>query len=319
MGAWGTKLYEDDTACDLRDAFRELVRLPESPAELRRRAARRFGMGDDPKGEEETGFWLALADQFHRYGLEDAELFDLARDIIVSGADLAANRALGMDEGDLKKREKVLAGLLESWASPHPKPRTRKTIKGPDAYCFEVGDCYRYPTQGHSGLPYTSWEFDRKNPYAFFSPDGWGAFVVFDRWRYDDYYARYLIAVLYLEAPADSPPTLETCRAAPIDGYIMDHWDLHYEMVGSCYLKSPKRELKLLQADHLGQLPVDAAALRATAETLKQNIHGHESGDNQLGGLLSVRAQPRSAIELGDDGTRHEPCRHMPLAKFLRP
>lgn len=312
MGAWGPKLYQDDTACDLRDTFRELVKLPEPPAKLRGRAAKRFGMGDDPKGEEETDFWLALADQFHRYGLEDAELFGLARDIIVSGADLAVKRALDMDESDLKKREKVLAGLLESWVSPHPKPKQRKTIKGPEAYFFEPGDCYIYPTEGHAALPCTAWRFDRKNPYANFSPDGWGAFVVFERWRYDDYYARYLIAVLYLEAGPDSPPTLEGCRTALIDGYIMDHWDLHYEMVASCYLKAPKRELGLMQAQHTGQLPVDPAALRAGAETLKQNIHGHESGQMQLGGILSIRSPG-----MGDETTRHEPCPHMQLARFL--
>lgn len=313
MGAWGTSLYSDDTSCDVRDTFKDLVKLPVSEAELRERMIKRFEMGDNPYDEGEVDFWLALADQFYRYGLDDDKVFDTARKIITSGADLAVKRELEMSESDLAKRAKVLEALLETWSKPHPKPRKRKTIKGPEDYVFEVGDCFVYPTESHASIPTTRWNFDPKTVDQTFRPDGWGAFVVFDRWRYDDYYARYMIAVLYFENSFAQKPTLGDCREALIDGYFMDHWDLHYEIIASTYLRSPKRALRLLRAEPIGRFDVDYEALRGESEMLKRDMQGGEQGDMQLGGILALRSESY----LGG-ASRYEPCPHLPVGRFIR-
>ena len=309
MGSWGTGLYSDDTACDVRDTFREVVKLPLDGPALGQRMAARFGMGDDPMAEEEVDLWLALADQMHLYALEAPEVMATARRIIETGADLAAKRELGMDDGDLAKRERALKDLLEKWSAPHPKPRRRKTIKGPEPFAFERGDCYAYPTMRGWALPYGHWDFDAKTADETFRPDGWGAFVVLDRWMYEDYYARYLIAVTYLEAT--NRPTLDEFRAAPVDGAIIPGQDLHLETIASCYMKNPKRELKLLRAESIGRLEVDLTKLREDALVLRRQIHGAPQGDNQLGNILSLRKRDGML-----DDTRHLPCPHMIIGDY---
>ena len=87
MGAWGHKLYDSDVARDVRDAFEDLARLPLDPAALVARALASHPGADDPDDEDHTAFWLALADQFHRYGIAHAPLFERANAIVDSGHD----------------------------------------------------------------------------------------------------------------------------------------------------------------------------------------------------------------------------------------
>ena len=309
MGTWGTGLYSSDTACDVRDTFRDLVKLPLGAAELRDAMVAQFGMGNDPLSESETDFWLALADQFHAYGLDDTFLARRAREIIETGADLAGKRDLGMEPPDIKQRSRVLDELLAKWARPHPKPRKRVTIAGPEEFALEVGDCLAYPAMDHYAMPYTRSDFDPKSTSTNFIPNGWGAFVVLDRWHYRGFRARYLIAVVYLEN--DVCPSVEDVGSAPIDGFKMQEQDMHLETVASCYMKNPRRELKLLNARKIGTIKVDLARLREATNALVHQVHGSERGDMQLGGLLSLR-KPDPWVS----GSRDMPCMHLRLADF---
>ena len=60
MGAWGTALFSDDTACDVRDSYIDLVGDGLSGPEATKGLLREWSASlNDP--DESPVFWLALA------------------------------------------------------------------------------------------------------------------------------------------------------------------------------------------------------------------------------------------------------------------
>jgi hypothetical protein len=95
MGVWGTGIFANDTAADLKDQFEDVVRLPITTDELIRIVT----------GEEDgDDFHLALADLFHTYGIDAPAVREKAIELISSGDDLKNKRELGMTEPDLRRR-----------------------------------------------------------------------------------------------------------------------------------------------------------------------------------------------------------------------
>jgi hypothetical protein len=107
MSAWGTGLYSGDVSADVQGLFAELVRLPYDAGRLIEIAAATFE-ASRPGDDSYSAFWLAAADQLYTYGLKHAPTFELANDLIRSGADLKVMRGLGMSEKDLTRRATVL-------------------------------------------------------------------------------------------------------------------------------------------------------------------------------------------------------------------
>src|SRR5215469_10167451 len=71
MGAWGTAVFSDDTACDVRDNYVDLIGDGLSGVEATKKLLREWaGSLDDP--DEGPVFWLALAaTQWKNGRLED--------------------------------------------------------------------------------------------------------------------------------------------------------------------------------------------------------------------------------------------------------
>ena len=60
MGAWGTALFSDDTACDVRDSYLDLVGNGPTGPEATKTLLREWSASlSDP--DESPVFWLALA------------------------------------------------------------------------------------------------------------------------------------------------------------------------------------------------------------------------------------------------------------------
>ena len=134
MGTWGTALFSDDLAADLRGEFRDLLGegLTTEVAINRLKKEYKSSLRDP---DEESVFWLALADTGWRLGRLDENVLQNALRVIDSGQDLARWK----DAADRRKREQVLAKLrtkLQS-APPSPKP-VAKTIKSANEW--QIGE-----------------------------------------------------------------------------------------------------------------------------------------------------------------------------------
>ena len=67
MGTWGTGLYADDFALDLRNDIAAISRLPISGTEILNLLLSAYDeMANDPANDEHSRFWLVVADQFRK-------------------------------------------------------------------------------------------------------------------------------------------------------------------------------------------------------------------------------------------------------------
>jgi len=89
MGTWGTGLFSSDTACDIRDSYRERIEDGVEDAEATRLTVEEFrSYLDDP--EEGPALLLALAVTQSKIGRLDPAIRDRALAALDTGADLAA-------------------------------------------------------------------------------------------------------------------------------------------------------------------------------------------------------------------------------------
>jgi hypothetical protein len=126
MGAWGTGLFSDDTACDIRDSYKEHLGNGLSGPEATSRVLLEFKSSlADP--DEFSIVWLALAAAQWNTGRLEPETLEQALRVIDSGTDLTRWSANPVDR---KKRRAVLEKLKSQLQSPQPpEKRVRKEHK----------------------------------------------------------------------------------------------------------------------------------------------------------------------------------------------
>ena len=117
MGAWGAGLFQDDTACDVRDGFRDLIAEGHGPEAATAELERQWGAPRmDP--DHEPVFWLALAAAQFRSGRLLPHVRDRALAIIDAGED--SDRFL--TAASRSAREAALARVREQLLGPQRKP-----------------------------------------------------------------------------------------------------------------------------------------------------------------------------------------------------
>ena len=140
MGAWGTAIFSDDTAADVRDAFTDFVAKGLSPTEATSRLLRESAdlLADE---DDAVVFWLALAATQWKLGRLLDDVRDRAVAIIDSGDDL--RRWEDSSRSAINQRKKHLAKLREQVLSPQAKPKKRKPFPK-SSTDFRVGDVAAY-------------------------------------------------------------------------------------------------------------------------------------------------------------------------------
>jgi hypothetical protein len=126
MGAWGPAVFSDDTACDVRDDWRELIGdgLPVVEATEQMFAQWRESL-DDP--DDGPVFWLALAAAQWKAGRLEQRVKEQALSIIEDGSSLERWQE---DAKLLNKRIAVLEKLREQLLSEPPTAKKiRKVVK----------------------------------------------------------------------------------------------------------------------------------------------------------------------------------------------
>ena len=298
MGCWGTGLYANDTAADLKASFKEWARLPVDAEGLRNMAVENSHAASDPDAEGHANFWLVLADLFHGYGLEDEETFARARQMIDEGIDLRINRELDMAPSDLKKRAAVLEKLKVKWTRPNPKPRPRRIFKKPPRLISAPGDVWIYPTYRGNAM-FRGWNSPSKA-----KPDAWNAFVVASATLHLGYFPHYFIVRLHVFTR--DRPTLEVCSRAPLGTRAVPE-EFGAEAVaempeprwrhsaGWVQILMARKLLAEIRAEKIGGLEIDGDRLRSIFHL--SEIGDWETGNSALsptnrGGMPDYRPVP---------------------------
>ena len=263
MGVWATGLYSGDFALDLRSTVSALLRLPFPPdrivdilCESETTAA------NNAADSDHTTFWLVVADQFAKRGVQCQRARDKALAVIDAGQDLAALEGLGMQASDLRKRRKMLEELRGRILSP-PPIKTRKTLSHPQPFLVSLGDLLAYPTSGgkHINPYFPSKEMDKiytKEGPKPWTQDGWGAMLVVDCGRAFDYLAWYRVLTL-AEAMPQKPAAEQL-----LDGNIL--WRL--SSPGTCSVRHYTR----LELEKVGALPVNPTKVKNLFPGLRPGI-----------------------------------------------
>ena len=141
MGAWGTALYSNDTASDIRGDYVDLLRRGNSNEESLKKLMEKDGdcIGIE---EEEPLFWYALADTLWNYGRLTPEVKEKALYFLDHPE---AELARWEDDGGkyveawMRTLEKLRTKLLS------PQPPEKKVSKYRLYKCtWQVGDVYAY-------------------------------------------------------------------------------------------------------------------------------------------------------------------------------
>jgi hypothetical protein len=139
MGAWGTALFSDDTAADVRDGYRDLIGDGFTSPQATDALAKEWGeaLADS---DEASVFWLALASTQWQCGRLEPRVKSKALKIIEDGTDLRRWRE---DFKLLKNREAVLAKLLSQLTSPQP-PEKHISKRYRNTCDWDVGEVIKY-------------------------------------------------------------------------------------------------------------------------------------------------------------------------------
>jgi hypothetical protein len=139
MGAWGTAIFSDDAARDVRDSYLDLLGDGLSGPETTKKLLVEWAAAlQDPA--QAPVFWLALASTQSKYGRLEPFVLDRALRTIDDGSDLAR---WDIDSKDYKKRRVVLDRLRAQLTSPQP-PARPVSKRFHDSNEWHVGDLIGY-------------------------------------------------------------------------------------------------------------------------------------------------------------------------------
>ena len=210
MGAWGTTLYANDTASDVRDDFMELLRKGHTKEEATKLLIARNAdlFQSDRMAEEAALFWYALADTQWNRGMLLPQVKQAAMDCL-QNRELEQQRWLDSGEQNARKYAErwmqtldALQQKLQQLQPKEKKARPRRLYHCP----WELGDVFAYR--------FTS-EYSRENGF-------YGKYCVFRKISEQFWYPGHLDPLVKLYAwIGDTPPTLEDVKKAHILPSIM--------------------------------------------------------------------------------------------------
>jgi hypothetical protein len=141
VGAWGTAIFSDDTALDVRDEWREAILDGLSAEDATACLVKSFA--DYLREDEDTErlFWMALAAAQFETGRLLPEVRDRAHTINDRGGDVGRWYEDG-DEVLAKQRARVLERLAAKLRGPQPKPNRLRRPRSLSV-ALDVGDVVR--------------------------------------------------------------------------------------------------------------------------------------------------------------------------------
>jgi len=138
MGAWGTALFSDDTACDVRDDYIDHLGDGLTGAQATERLLAEWSSSLNDQDQAPV-FWLALAATQWKCGRLESRVLREALNVIENGSDLARWKS----STDYRKRQAVLENLRAKLLSPQP-PEKHIPKRFRDANDWMAGDLVTY-------------------------------------------------------------------------------------------------------------------------------------------------------------------------------
>ena len=128
MGAWSAALFGSDIACDVRDAYLELLRSGKSASSASKQLISDFS---EERADEQDGppFWLALAAVQHEHGRLQPGVKAKALKVIESGGDLKTWEE--EEERFVRQRKRVLQQLRRRLQSAQLPPKAVRIERQP--------------------------------------------------------------------------------------------------------------------------------------------------------------------------------------------
>lgn len=127
MGTWGTGLYQDDTACEVRDGYVKHLKAGLSDKEASQKLLEEYG-GLLKNAQIASTVLLALAETQWQYGRVDSGIKKRALDLIRRGADLAVWER---DNPKLVKSRRRALEALRKRLQSKAKPRRPVKVEAP--------------------------------------------------------------------------------------------------------------------------------------------------------------------------------------------
>lgn len=246
MGSWGSGLYSDDFALDLRATIAAIAKLPLTAEHIVEILCEQDPVqSSDENDEDHATFWLVVADQLARRGIDSERARTMAIDIIDRGLATAMFEQLGASAADVRKRGAALAELRAKLTVPVPSGVVRKVLRKPQPLLLQTGDLVVFPTsRAHPANPYCR---DRRSfdttPWV---QDGWGAALVIDCGHAFDFLAWY------------RPITLIGVREQKPDRESL-HADHEWTIKNPGTLTLP--HMKKMALEKVGEVAIDRARL----------------------------------------------------------
>jgi hypothetical protein len=139
MGTWGTALYSDDLASDVKESFLALIGDGVSPQQATKQLVSEYNELD---GDEEPVFWISLAHTQWKCGRLQPSVKKKAVSLIESGVDLERWET----PADRKKRSTVLNKVLSEITSESVSPKKLKKAFRDDCK-WKIGEVIGYELQ----------------------------------------------------------------------------------------------------------------------------------------------------------------------------
>jgi len=108
MGTWGTEIFEDDMACDVRDIYQDMIGNGVSCEEATNKILKDYESDLNKFPETANIFWLALAKAQIEAGETDKRIIAKAIEMIDDGIDILNWKKLDADPETIKERQEVL-------------------------------------------------------------------------------------------------------------------------------------------------------------------------------------------------------------------
>lgn len=145
MGAWGTGIFSNDDASDIRDDFRDMIAYGRTTQEAIDEIVQEYDL-QEIKAETSDG-WLALACMAWNYGRLTEDLKNKALFIIQKG--IGEELWLDAAENDKKKRRKALLAAAEKLTSTQPEEKTPHKRKLYSLH-WQPGEIYTFSTDNEN-------------------------------------------------------------------------------------------------------------------------------------------------------------------------